>query len=124
MTATYEESQILLTPPSPIDEKWALEQDELVNSSKGREHSHGHCCSSQGKRRNAAVKTAIVALMGLLVTLGGLVALAACCPEVHSLLKRQNSGDTNNGSGSTFTNDKLWIIIVCVVGMVQFVDEI
>jgi len=124
MTATYEESRILLLPASPIDEKWALEQDELVNSCKGQEHSHGHCCSSNGKRRNAAVKAAIVALVGLLITLGGLLALATCCPEIHSLLKRQNSGDTNNGSGNTFTNDKLWIIIVCVVGMAHVATEI
>ena len=124
MTATYEESQISLLSAYPIDEKWAAEQDDLVNSSHGREHAHGHCCSSNGKRRNAAVKAGMVALVGLLITLGGLVALAVCCPEVHSLLKRQSSGSTNNGSGSAFTEHKLWIIIVCVVGIVHSLNMI
>jgi hypothetical protein len=124
MSAKYEETQILLLPAYPIDEKWAAEQDELVNSIKGHDgHGHGHSCSrSQGQKRNAAVKAGIIALVGLLITLGGLVALAMCCPDVHSLLKRQSSGQTNNGNGNTFTNDKLWIIIICVVGMPRVLD--
>ena len=120
MPATYEESHILLLPASPIDEKWALQQDELVNSCKGQEHTHSHCCSSNGKRRNSAVKAGIIALVGLLITFGGLVALTVCCPGVQSLLKRQ----TNNETSSPYINDHWWIIVACVGGIAQFSNRI
>jgi hypothetical protein len=116
MAATYEETQIRLLA-YPIDEKWALEQDELVNSN--HTSNEGRCCRSKctrGQRRNAIVKGALAALIALLLTIVSFGITVALCPELGSLVKRQNGGSTNN-SGSAFTNQKLWIIIVVVVGI-------
>jgi hypothetical protein len=116
MAATYEETQIRLLA-YPIDEKWALEQDELVNSI--HTPNEGSCCRSKctrGQRRNAIVKGALAALIALLLTIVSFGITVALCPELGSLVKRQNGGSTNN-SGNAFTNQKLWIIIVVVVGI-------
>ena len=117
MTATYEEAQIRLLA-YPIDEKWQLEQDELTNYNNSAAPEHG-CCKSRGHQRNAAYRNTIIALIGLLITLGSLIATVVLCPEAHSLLfKRQTAGSgTSNGNGSAFTEHKLWIIIIVVVGM-------
>jgi hypothetical protein len=117
MTATYEETQIRLLA-YPIDEKWQLEQDELTNYNNSAAPEHG-CCKSRGHQRNAAYKATVVALVGLLITLGSLIAMALLCPEAHSLLfKRQSGGSgSSGGNSSAFTQQKLWIIIVVVVGI-------
>jgi hypothetical protein len=119
MTATYEETQIRLLA-YPIDEKWQLEQDELTNHNNSAAPQHG-CCKSRGHKRNAAYKATIIALIGLLITLGSLIAMAVLCPEAHSLLfKRQAGGSgTSNGNGNAFTEHKYWIIIIVVVGMFE-----
>jgi hypothetical protein len=117
MSATYEESKMgLLAHAHPIDEKWAMNQDELVNSNEYPE-AEGRCCrrASNGQRRNAFVKGGMIALAVSLLALISFLITTCLCPGVHSLLKRQSNGNTNNGS--TFTNDHLWIIIVCVVGI-------
>jgi uncharacterized Tic20 family protein len=117
MTATYEETQIRLLA-YPIDEKLALEQDDLVNSN--HTSSEGRCCRSKctrGSRRNAIIKGALAGLIALLLTIASFLIAATLCPELASLVKRQNNGTSNN-NGSSFTNQKLWIIIVVVVGMV------
>jgi hypothetical protein len=116
MTAKYEESKIQLLPHT-IDEKWAIEQDDLVNSTGA---SPAKCCHSNGHRRNAFVKGGLIGLVGLLITLLSFLVMAILCPGVHSLLKRQNTTDNNGNTGSAFTNEHLWIIIVCVVGIGQF----
>lgn len=121
MSATYEESTMgLLTHAYPIDEKWAMNQDDLVNSNECSE-ARGRCCrrSSNGQRRNAFVKGGMIALIVSLLALVSFLVTAVLCPGAHSLLKRQATGSTNNGStnnGNAFTNQHLWIIIVCVVG--------
>lgn len=115
MTATYEETQIRLLA-YPIDEKWQLEQDELSNYNNSAAPEHG-CCKSRGHQRNAAYKATIIALIGLLITLGSLIAMVVLCPEAHSLLFKRQTGATSNGNGSAFTQHKLWIIIIVVVGM-------
>lgn len=119
MTATYEETQIQLLA-YPIDEKWQLEQDELTNHNNSAAPQHG-CCKSRGRQRNAAYKASIVALVGLLITLGSLIAMTLLCPEAHALLfKRQTGGSgSSNGNNSVFTQHKLWIIIIVVVGILR-----
>jgi hypothetical protein len=122
MSATYEESKMgLLAHTYPVDEKWAMNQDELVNSNECPE-AGGRCCrrSSNGQKRNAFVKGGMVALVVSLLALISFLVTTCLCPGLHSLLKRQttNNGSTNNGS--TFTNDHLWIIIICVVGIFHF----
>jgi hypothetical protein len=115
MSATYEETKIQLLAPYPIDEKLALEQNDLVNSND-IPATRGHCCrGTRGRERNALVKGGMIALVVSLMTLISFLATAALCPGMHSLLKRQNGG-SNTNSGNAFTNDKLWIIIICVVG--------
>lgn len=116
MSATYEESQIRLLA-YPIDEKWAANQDDLVNSNE-IPATRDHCCNgtSRGHERNKFVKCGIIALVVSLMALISFLATAVVCPGMRSLLKRETSGSNTTGSGSTFTNDKLWIIIICVVG--------
>ena len=117
MSATYEESTMcLLAHAYPIDEKLAMNQDDLVNSNEYPE-AGGRCCrrASNGQRRNAFVKGGMIALIVSLLALISFLITTCLCPGVHSLLKRQNNTSPNNGS--TFTNEHLWIIIVCVVGI-------
>jgi len=117
MSPTYEESHISLLAPS-IDEKWAAEQDELVNSNDLP--AKGHSCCRSGRRRKALLRAGLIALVVLLISIASCVAMTILCPGAHSLMKRQNNGSTNNGdNGSAFTNQHLWIIIVCVVGNVR-----
>ena len=116
MSPTYEESRMgLIAHAYPIDEKWAMNQDDLVNSNECPE-TGGRCCrrSSNGKQRNAFVKGGMIALVVSLLALVSFLITAVLCPGAHALLKRQNNGSTNNESA--FTHDRLWIIIVCVVG--------
>lgn len=122
MTATYEETQIRLLA-YPIDEKWQLEQDELTNSNNTVAPQHS-CCKSRGHQRNAAYRATVVALVGLLITLGSLIAMAFLCPEAHGLLfKRQSGGSgSSTGNGNAFTQQKLWIIVIVVVGIFHFRD--
>lgn len=115
MAATYEESQIRLLV-NPVDEKWAAEQNELINSvDDRRQHSNVHGCT-RSNRGNIWAKAAFASLLATLLTLTSLLALSLLCPEVHSLFKRQSSGSTTGNNQSAFTNQKLWIIIVVVVG--------
>jgi len=113
MTATYQESHILMKAYE-VDEKVAAEQDDLVNS----QHvppKHHHCCS----KRDVAVKRGIIVLTISLAILLGFGIFSLCCPGMPDMLfKRQNTTDNgSSNSGSAFTNQHLWIIIVCVVGM-------
>jgi hypothetical protein len=116
MSATYEESQMRLLTYG-IDEKWAANQDDLVNSNEIPAR-RDHCChgTSRGQERNKFAKCGIIALLVSLLALIAFLATAVVCPGMRSLLKRQQNSSTNTGSGTTFTNDKLWIIIICVVG--------
>src|SRR6202035_2524174 len=107
MSATYEESTMaLLAHAYPIDEKWAMNQNDLVNSNDCPEMG-GRCCrrSSNGQRRNVFVKGGMIALVVSFLALVSFLITTILCPGVHSLLKRQNNGSTNNGN--TFTNDHL-----------------
>jgi hypothetical protein len=113
MTATYEESQIRLLA-YPIDEKWAADQDDLVNC-QARRPAQSHCC--KGRKWNVWVKGALAALLATILILGSFLAMSLLCPEVHSLFKRQSSGNTTvNSTESAFTQHKYWIIIVVVGG--------
>jgi hypothetical protein len=112
MNATYEESRIQLLAPEAIDEKWAAEQDELVNSCGKKED----CCHARNASRRAKLLRAVVlSVAASLFIILSFAILAATCPGVHSLLKRQSTDNSNNDN-NTFVNDHLWIIIVCVVG--------
>ena len=114
MTATYEESQIRLLA-YPIDEKWASEQNELVNSSSSSCPARKHCCNNG--RRSVWAKASLAGLLATLLMLASFLAMSLLCPEVHSLFKRQSTGTSSGNNQSAFTSHKLWIIIVVVVGM-------
>src|ERR1700737_1036594 len=120
MVATYEQTQMQLVA-YPIDEKHALETDELINESSHVEHANaGHCCrSKRGIKRNAIVKGGMIGLVVMLVTILAFVVMELLCPGIHPLSKRQNSGNSTN-TGNAFTDHKYWIIIVCVVGILDF----
>jgi len=117
MTATYEETQIQLLA-YPIDEKWAVEQDDLVNSTPRGAHT---CCRDH--KKNVWRKVTLAALFATFLTLLSFLAMTFLCPpELHALLfKRQNNSGTTttNGNQSAFTEHKLWIIIIVVVGIFQ-----
>jgi len=116
MTATYQESHILMKAYD-VDEKVAAEQDDLVNSHHVPT-KHDHCCS----KRDVAVKRGIIALAVSLAILLGLGIFSLCCPGGPAMLLKRQSGDNgSNDTGSAFTNQHLWIIIVCVVGMLLFI---
>ena len=121
MAATYEESRIQLLA-YPVDEKWAAEQDDLVNSNEVPPRVK--CCcraDTRGRRRNALVRGGVIALAGLLLTLVVFIAMEVFCPHIGSLVKRENNGNNNGNNGNSsnaFTNQHLWIIIVCVVGII------
>lgn len=119
MTANYEHTQMHLVG-YPIDEKLALETDELVNSGHVEHAGCGKCRSTRGQRRNAFVKGGVVALVVMLITIVSFLAMVVVCPEMGgvSLLKRQNSGSSD--SNNAFVQHKYYIIVACVVGMVFF----
>jgi|SRR5579859_1369754 len=119
----YQESQMKVLA-FPIDEKVALEDERLINSDEQCESGKGRCCRrTRGAKRNALVKAGMVAMMCLLVTVLSIAMMAFFCPEMGGLVKRQSSGSNSGNSGSAFTQQKLWIIIVVVVGMFTIMCE-
>jgi hypothetical protein len=114
MAATYEQTQMQLVA-YPIDEKHALETDELVNSTPVGHAGAGRCRFSGSRRRNALVRGGMIGLTMTLITFLAFVAMSLLCPEMNHLFKRQNSSGTTSTENS-FTQHKYWIIIICVVG--------
>jgi uncharacterized protein YbaR (Trm112 family) len=117
MAATYEQKQMQLVA-CPIDEKHALETDELVNSTPTGHAGAGRCRFKGGKRRNALVRGGMFGMIVTLITLLAFVAMSLLCPEMNHLFKRQNSSGTTSTQNS-FTQHKYWIIIICVVGILN-----
>ena len=110
MNTPYEEAKIQLLPHS-VDEKWAAEQDDLVNSCDLP--PRGQCCHSKKWKRDAFLKAAIIGLAVTTVALIGLFVMSTFCPGTYSLLKRATTQSNDNA----FINHKLYIIVICVVGM-------
>jgi len=112
MNAAYEKSEIVLLAHDHEHDSGLNLEDELVNS---KDLACGECQCRRRKERLA--RRGLIAFIISLIGLLGLLAMSGMCHGMH-LLKRQaanNGSETNNGSA--FTNQHLWIIIVCVVGM-------
>src|SRR5437773_10159451 len=101
MPAAYEESTMALLSQYPIDEKFAANQNELVNSNICPSAA-GRCCrASRGQQRNAFVKVGMVALVVSILTLLSFLAAAILCPgAVPGVAKRQNTGNQGDNKNA------------------------
>jgi len=113
MNAAYEKSEIVLLAHDHEHDSGLNQEDELVNSKDVLPCGECQC----RKRKERLARRGLIAFIISLIAVLGLLAMSGMCHGMH-LLKRQaenNGNGTNNGSA--FTNQHLWIIIVCVVGM-------
>jgi hypothetical protein len=124
MYHTYEKVQMDLTP-QPFDEKAAAEIDDLIQSTEFLARvGNGRRCSCATFRRRVDRRRCIAITFGIIIAIFLLAALFVYfCPVGYSdslpmaLLKRQQDMNNGNGSGNAFIDQRLWIIIVCVVGI-------
>lgn len=116
MHCTYEKNEMQLIL-NPVDEKWAADQDDLINSKDAWMRGHRGRRSNQCHRCNALLKGGFIVLIGLAGTLAILTAMTMFCPDMVLLLKRQNMDDGNNQNQDEWHRDRVWILAVCIAGI-------
>jgi hypothetical protein len=90
--------------------------DELVNS---RDRACGDCPCRQRKEKLA--RRGLLAFILSMIVLLGFIAMTGACHGMRFLKRQTENGDNTSNNGSAFTNEHLWIIIVCVVGRAHLV---
>jgi hypothetical protein len=113
---SYEKSEIVLLAHDHEHDSGLNTDDELVNS-KGGACGDCPCRQRREKLTRRGLVAFILAMIGFLFFIG----MTAGCHGMRLLKRQTENGDTTNDNGSAFTNQHLWIIIVCVVGIVPFV---
>jgi hypothetical protein len=112
---SYEKSEIVLLAHDHEHDSGLNADDELVNSKDG---ACGDCPCRQRKEKLArrGLGAFILAIIGLLFFIG----MTGACHGAQLLKRQSDNGSDTSSTGSAFTNQHLWIIIVCVVGRRPF----